>query len=113
MKKLWFYIVCWKHRKYTRFEMFEQYVLILKAARRCAYDLGHASSEIKHNDNFGSDFYWEQHEGWLDIFSPTGAKDYRHKLHQQIDNREYEIERLKKLCVKNGIDPEDPDAIPF
>lgn len=50
---------------------------------------------------------------WLDIFSPTGGKDYRHDLHREIDSLEYEIKRLENVCKSAGIKYEDPDAIPF
>lgn len=119
MKWLWFYIICWKHRNDTRFELFELYTLILKAARRSAYDLNHASSDISMSSykseeerSESVEFYWERAHHWLEIFSPTGAKDYRHKLHMEIWNLENKIEKLQKLCDENGI-KHDGDEIPF
>jgi hypothetical protein len=109
MKYLWFYFVCWKHRSFTRLAMFEQYTLVLKAARRCAYDLKHASAAREED---GPMFY-ERSNMWLEVFSPTGGKNYRHELHSDIDSRDAEIERLKQVLIHNGLDPEDPDRIPF
>ena len=73
--------------------LLEQYTLVLKAARRCAYDLGHAASECKDRDM--GKLYHARHNMWLEIFSPTGGKDYRHDLHRQIAQLEREIEDLK------------------
>lgn len=100
------------HRNDDREELFEQYALILKAARRCAYDLAHASSDLWFATR-KENIYHERHQMWLEIFEPTGAKDYRHKLHLEIDNLEYEIKRLQKVCTENNIDFVDQDAIPF
>jgi len=112
MKWLWFYVVCWKHRNDTRAEFIEQYTLILKAARRCGYDLRHAADDLCRNGGDDYTFYDERADGWLDIFSPTGAKDYRHKLHLEIWNLESKVDKLKKLCEENGIE-HDADEIPF
>jgi len=116
MKWLWFYIVCWKHRNDTRFEMFEQYTLVLKAARRCAYDLNHAAGRMFWDKTEPEDkeykFYADRADGWLEIFSPTGGKDYRHKLHLEIFELEHKVEKLKNLCEENGIEY-DADEIPF
>lgn len=114
MKWLWFYIICWKHRNDTRFEFFEQYTLILKAARRCGYDLHHAAANMFWSTTEDKEykFYADRADGWLDIFSPTGAKDYRHKLHMDIWNLEMKVKKLQKLCDENGIE-HDGDEIPF
>jgi hypothetical protein len=89
--------------------MFEQYTLVLKGARRCAYDLKHASA-ARADD--GPMFY-ERANMWLEVFSPTGGKDYRHELHSEIDSLDREIERLKQVLIKNNVDHVDPDSIPF
>lgn len=117
MRKLWFYMVCWKHRNDTRFEFFEQYTLILKAARRCAYDMNHCASDLSMaNSQTGKKSLFDYHEMsqmWQELFSPTGGKDYRHRLHLNAWELESEIKRLKRLCADNNIDSTDPDGIPF
>jgi hypothetical protein len=119
VKWLWFYIVCWKHRNDTRFEFFEQYTLVLKAARRCGYDLSHAATDIfmsytksEEERSKSEEFYSDRSQQWLEIFAPTGAKDYRHKLHMEIWELERKVDKLKKLCEENGIQ-HDIDEIPF
>ena len=109
MRALWFYILCWKHRNDTRYEMFEQYTLVLKAARRCAYDLRHAASGVK--DEGESKIYHDRAYMWQEIFSPTGGKDYRHRMHGEIRQLESEISRLLKVLKDNGI--EETKHIPF
>lgn len=82
----------------------EQIELIVKAGRRCAHDLMHAASYIAAEEEQG--LFHDQAHYWLTVFYPGGdGKDYRTRLH-------HEIERLHGLCLKNGIDPRDPD-IPF
>lgn len=118
VKRLWFYIVCWKHRNTPFYELADQYSLVLKAARRCAYDLKHAGSDLelyaKHTDGgkIGND-YWERSKMWLGIFSPTGGKDYRHRMHVEIMTLELEVVRLKRLCMDNGVNSEDINKVPF
>ena len=111
MKWLWFYIVCWKHRNDTRYELLEQYTLVLKAARRSAYDLRHAAINLHMADSFDKEElreyalrYEERAEHWLDIFAPDGGKDYRHNLHQEIWKAENKVTKLIQLCKDNGVE---------
>ncbi len=110
MEKLWFYIVCWKHRNVLSHEFLEQYMLILKAARRCAYDLAHAGGNL-----YGTpyaEFYSKRARMWQNLFTPQGGKDYRHDLHIKITDLESKLELLEELCEKNNI--ELPyETIPF
>ena len=112
MNVFWKQLIKFLHRKDDRAELFEQYTLILKAARRCAYDLKHADHDVWRVTRKPSGYH-ERSLMWLEIFEPTGAKDYRHKLHHKIDDLHSTIARLNALCEENGIDPIDPDAIPF
>jgi hypothetical protein len=116
-KKLWFYVICWKYRNTPFFELADQYSLLLKAARRCSYDMSHCSSELdmalsRTNEKAIIDFH-ERSRMWLGLFNPDGGKDYRHRLHHDINNLDLEISRLKRLCDEHKINHEDPDRIPF
>ena len=84
----------------------ENYLILLKSARRCAYDLRHAGSDLSMypDDGLRPD-YSERAHYWLKIFAPDGIKNYRHEMHQEIWRLEREIERLTELCKKNNIDP--------
>ena len=117
MKMLWFYIICWKQRNKPFSELAQQYELTLKAARRCAYDLSHCSSELYMYTDNKNISPWADYESmsrnWLDIFSPDGIKNYRHALHGEISRLESDVDRLRRLCLENGIDPNDPHGIPF
>lgn len=103
----------WKNTPYS--DMVQIHELTIMAARRCAYDLNHASQEIfrftyLHGEKSIID-YEARARHWLNIFSPTGGKDYRHRLHTQISELEFKVEKLKKLLKENNI-PFEED-IPF
>ncbi|MDS1141764.1 hypothetical protein RE432_15085 [Pusillimonas sp. SM2304] len=82
--------------------------LIVKAGRRCAYDLAHAADWLP--DPGSQATYRARAKMWINIFDPAnGPKDYRHRLHQEIFMLERRIERLKALCIKHGVDANHPD----
>jgi hypothetical protein len=86
--------------------------LTIKAARRCAYDLSHASGDVR--DPELRQLFARRARHWLSIFNPAnGPKDYRHRLHHTIDDLENQVDRLAALCKKHGINPDDPNGIPF
>jgi hypothetical protein len=91
----------------------EQHSLLIKAARRCAYDLRHCIQEIpESNYKYSSPEWWgERANMWVDIFTEDGAKNYRHKLHSEIFKMECEVNRLEKLLDANNI--EHKKDIPF
>lgn len=103
----------WKDTPYS--EMVQINELTIMAARRCAYDLAHASQDINsfsyiYNEKIFID-YEERARHWQHIFSPTGGKEYRHRLHVKISELEFEVEKLKNLLKENDI-PFEED-IPF
>lgn len=103
---------CWRQRNTPWRDMAEEYALLTKMARRCAYDLGHAASAYQPE---GWHKMWsEKSDRWLSIFSPDGIKDYRHSLYNDIDKLELRVERLREFCKANGLDPEEVDeTMPF
>ena len=92
----------------------EQLQLLVKAGRRCAYDLHHAADLMPEDDTF-TPIMRNRATHWLTIFnSADDGKNYRHHLHNKIDRLENEVERLKKLCEKHGISQIDiMSDIPF
>jgi hypothetical protein len=101
--------------------------LLVKAGRRCAYDLKHAASSI-HCASLGenkaarlergskdSSFYHDRSYYWLGVFNPADdGKSYRDKLHHSIWDLESKIEEYKKLLKAHGIeDGISADEIPF
>lgn len=82
-------------------ELFE---LLVKSGRRCAYDLQHA---VDHMPSGEFRDMLERRAGfWKTVFNPaSGMKDYRHKLHCDIDELEMRVAGLLRLCKENGIDP--------
>lgn len=93
----------WRCRDRTFQSLAESYLVLLKSARRCAHDLDHATSFLEHGS-------WQSHmlngraKFWLAVFSPTGVKDYKLSLHEEIDSLDLKVVRLKALLVKHGID---------
>lgn len=93
-------------------EMQELLELMIKAGRRCAYDLKHASDDV--SIGVTRNFYRTRANMWLTIFNPADAgKDYRSSMHREIFTLECEVKRLKDLCIQNGIDPTDGNSLPF
>jgi hypothetical protein len=83
----------------------EMLELAIKAGRRLMHDFDHAINEIPEDNRFRHVFL-SRAEHWRTIFYPdNGIKNYRNSLHQEIDNLERELMRLKKLLTDSGIDP--------
>lgn len=68
--------------------------LLLKAARRCAYDLSHAASEISVTGGDSTLFY-ERAQMWQRTFSPDGLKLYHSELSNKIQMLERELHDLR------------------
>lgn len=82
--------------------------LVIKAARRCAYDLAHAADWQL--DAEQRKMFQARAKNWLTIFNPAnGPKDYRHRMHVDISMLEIKIRRLQELCRKHDIDLGDLD----
>lgn len=79
----------------------EVHALLIKTARRCAYDLAHAAGDVR--DEEWSKFYHARSQHWLKIFEPDGMKNYRHQLHHDIESLESQNRALVKLLDENNI----------
>ena len=70
--------------------------LMIKVGRRCAHDLAHAADDIK--DPKWHKIYRERSDAYLAIFYPdSGPKNYRAKLHEEIDKLECILNTLCRL----------------
>jgi hypothetical protein len=102
----------WKYRDYSHSDLADAYSMLLKFARRCAYDLDHSIS-------FMRDGHWAQKEfehrsrHWLKIFSPSGMKNYRQQIFEHIDAIERDNEELRAELRAAGIEPKTGKPIPF
>ena len=77
--------------------------LYIKAGRRCAYDLDHASGEIRF-PVMGEDFYAERAKYWLDVFNPChDHKNYVNRFQIEIRHLESRIGTLERDLTKHGI----------
>lgn len=81
--------------------IWSHYLIMLKSARRCAYDLRHAADLIG-DDGEGIDWN-ERAEHWLRIFAPGGVKDYRQEMQMEIMFLEMEIQDHVRKLEANGI----------
>jgi hypothetical protein len=90
----------------------ELHDVLLRSARRCAYDLRHAADEIA--DQRLRKGFGDRADMWVGIFASGNAlKDYRLELHREIQKRDVEIARLRTLCEANGVSPVGPNELPF
>lgn len=80
------------------------YEVLLKSARRCAYDLAHAAdpSIAEHID------IEKRARDWLDIFAPDGVKNYRLRLHRDILSLESQVSKLYEMAKAAGLNPPPP-----
>ncbi len=81
--------------------------LTIRAARRCAYDLGHAADLIalgRMNEEMAT-LFRERSKHYIGLFqSGNSMKDYRHRLHDEINEHESTIERLRAVLAEHKID---------
>jgi hypothetical protein len=104
-----------KENDYTPQEAQNEYVeLLVKAGRRCAYDLSHAADSIEAPTY--KEFARERAELWLKVFNPADdRKNYRHHLHNVIYELERQIDKLVARCAEHNVDVSDITSheIPF
>ena len=100
-------------------ELREMVTLLMLAGRRCTHDLGHALSDLPRvaPDDWRASLHQRlhaKHDYWRAVFYPDdGGKNYRGQLHRQLDEAHSQVARLEALCRANGIDPTDPNGMPF
>jgi hypothetical protein len=116
-------MINWLRRKWLRYNMPTRELraineMLIKAGRRCAYDLAHAASYIStQGDPTDTSFYeifQERSDHWKGVFNPTNVgKDYYNAAQVEHARLEREIVRLKQVCQAAGIDYRDPERYPF
>lgn len=110
-----------KRRLSNKSELIEINELILKAARRQNYDLGHLINYL--GEGHDPDFiaflkkeYSEIHTYYNFVFNPADyGKNYKTKLHFDLLEAENKLDQFKELCEKHNIDYSHivKDEIPF
>lgn len=108
----------WALRKMSNRDLKQLNELIIKSARRCAYDLSHAASTISTlgPGDIPEEYhvFRERADYWKSVFNPAdGGKNYRSSLGNEIMELEAEVTRLQRLCKENNINYENPNRIPF
>lgn len=104
-------LIKWYMRKTPNDELVTLLSLNIMAARRCAYDLKHASQSC--DNEYERNLYYKRSQQWLNIFCPSGIKDYKHGLIKEINTLELKLEYYKKLCKDNNLKILEEDDIPF
>jgi hypothetical protein len=79
----------------------QHYEILVKSARRCAYDLTHAADPTLHQH---VDIE-EMARNWQTIFSPDGVKNYRLDMHREIMSLQRQAKTLHELAEKAGLNP--------
>lgn len=93
----------------------ETLAITIRCARRCAYDLSHAADMI--DPRMGRE--WEQRfqdkaNHWQSLFSSgTSTKDYRLRLHSELDQANRTIEKLRERLKAAGLPAYDDHEMPF
>ena len=102
------FVAIWKLYDTPVGEMAELLELMVKAGRRCAYDLRHAADDVSlpmRDPKEQAQMWYDRARYWLSVFNPADdGKSYRSRLYHEICDLEMEIERLKRLCVANNIE---------
>lgn len=89
----------------------EMLELSIKAGRRMMHDYKHMLSEIPEDNLFKDDFK-ERAQTWESIFYPdNGMKNYRAKLHKEIERLQWELDHANKKLKEHGLSQDDD--LPF
>lgn len=91
-------------------ELVELHDVLLKAARRCAYDLSHALDMVTLPEADETQLLPAMRARcnlWIDIFAGAdGLKDYRNRLHRRIEELEWDLLQAETALKKHGIEHE-------
>lgn len=94
--------------------MQEELELMVKAGRRCMHDLDHAACDLSVYNRAASTLWSERAALWRGVFYPgRDQKNYRSRLHSEIDRLADELARMRKLCDEHGVDWTSGADIPF
>jgi hypothetical protein len=89
-----------------RLEYAADYEVLVRLARRCAYDFAHASSFIPEKTYFMSRAEWEDAAGyWVSLFAKGNpGKDYRMKRDAERDAWRAAAEEAAQVLRENSIE---------
>ncbi len=91
----------------------DQHMMLIKCARRCAYDLMHCSSDLSLYDEKWSNIYRDRARHWDSIFSPDGVKNYRLELHMKIIDLERSNAKMSDMLKELGVYNPHDERMPF
>lgn len=105
IKRFWLWF---KFRDTPFYALAEQHNILIRLARRCAYDFAHAADFVPKDHWLRMD--WPERAGYWTMLFGAGnpGKDYRLRLHDTIDRQAAHIEKLEKFCDERGLFDERP-----
>ncbi len=110
-------ILRWQHRRTPHHDLAEQHEMFIRFARRCAYDFAHAVDFLPRDHWICTDLRMhERPQYWLTLFKAGNpSKDYRLKIHGEIDKLNAHVAALEKFCDEKGLMNERPhlNDMPF
>ena len=102
----------WARRREVDDAYIETHEMLIRFARRCAYDFSHAANMLSERDR---ELFGGKPELWIKLFqSGNKVKDYRLDILRDLDEAERKLDKFVALCAERGIEQDihHPD-IPF
>lgn len=95
----------------------ETLAITIRCARRCAYDLSHAADLLPDDKSLAGSFkphFAAKADHWQGLFSSGASmKDYRLRLHSDLDEQVRLVERLRAELKRLGHSGFLDNEVPF
>lgn len=92
----------WLFRDTPPAELYAMLDLLQMGLRRCAYDLRHATSELR-PESFLAGRLRKKCDHWLKLSNPKGFKEYHAELYGEIDKLERELKKCREVMGEHGL----------
>lgn len=88
------------------FQLQSDYEVLIRLARRCAYDLGHAVDHLPEHDVLRRNGINDRATYWIRLFTlGSPGKDYRIHCGTERDDAVHAYEELEEWCKVQGLNP--------
>lgn len=86
-------------------QILQDYEVLVRLARRCAYDFSHACDYVRLPSYLSDLNYQERARMWIALFAKGNpGKDYRIRQSQQLEEAERAVQELVRLCQVHDIE---------
>lgn len=110
-------IIKWSYKKDPSVYISEDYEILIRMARLCAYDLEHVIQDLPRTSFLITTFDIEDRARRRSrLFAGNPGKDYKIKLATNLDNANEKLDSIYEYCEENGIQLPDnlkDTRIPF